>query len=1081
MSVFLDGKERGMDKLLKKFLCCSCVSLLCAGVLSAPAYGQNGELFFVEKGVDPAGFGGGPTVIDVTGRLGETIEVDIFVNQIGANALTPVRGIAVNFPCVAQGGILGSVEYVQSSGTTNNFRQDFVFGQGQVTLAVDQNTCPGGNEPAPDGAVRFIVALNAGDLDLTGADPGYVGEFTLAISADACGTFLFPMVEGTGLADEQSRDILTAVNDLIIAAAPLNDACGTAIVANSGDSFAYNTNCAATDGPAGCSADADIWYSITADCGGTLVAVAESGAQVAIYSGSTCVPTDAEEVACAAVSATFAPVAPGEDYLVRLGSVGGGAITGSIQLRCDPFCDTDADCASFTDACNVGVCNIVTGCFASPRADDLPCDDGDRCTVGDACSSGDCVGTDDGLGDCDDALLCTVDSCDAGTQSCVNDNVNGEPCTDDSECGSGTCTADDGAGGFLCEGCVDFICGPGTAAVCPTPSDACLVALCGDIDPGTGIGTCRLTETGGIGAGCDAGPCACGVCDLGACDARAVDALCASADFASDRPALLLVPRNAANLGCPEQLCVDLDGDILVVDVIVGASNAGVSGAQVFLEYDSSSLEFVSMSPGNDGSDPLNPFVFELFQAVDELAGTIAYAVGNNPVGGPPVSTTFRTVVAVITFRVLDPSQCKTDARGLSFDLEHNPGTLLSAPGGTPIIPACHPGKVCQTDNDCDGLTCREFRCDINADDDCDAGVGDLGAITIGTDPPEFLNCELDGLVLDVGASCDSITADLSWDPFVAVSDCSDVVINCTVDGVPVPSDLSGVEVPEGQTRSVRCTAVDDCGNADTCSFDVTSSGRQNVVVDIEVSPTVADNITRCFTFDVSECGELAGEGRDTSVSLSVDLGTDGGNLRGHGTAEFSVEPGNWECISVRDPQHTLASTCQLECVDGVLHAAFKGGPEFNESCHWLINGNLNGDTVIDVLDFVIWTSGADDPVTCDVNPITGDGQNANINGDTIVDVFDFSFILINFFENDKAGCDAACSGGAGATDAPNGRAEISVRELARMGYTAEQIRRADVTRDGMVDMEDMAAYMNGDAPQTRKRATSTRGQIGRR
>ncbi|MCH7921263.1 MAG: hypothetical protein IIC50_25245, partial [Planctomycetes bacterium] len=86
-----------MDKLLKKFLCCSCVSLLCAGVLSAPAYGQNGEIFIIEQGTPPVG--GGNTVVDVTGRLGEEIRFDIFVEHVGPDPLTPVRGWAADFPC----------------------------------------------------------------------------------------------------------------------------------------------------------------------------------------------------------------------------------------------------------------------------------------------------------------------------------------------------------------------------------------------------------------------------------------------------------------------------------------------------------------------------------------------------------------------------------------------------------------------------------------------------------------------------------------------------------------------------------------------------------------------------------------------------------------------------------------------------------------------------------------------------------------------------------------------------------------------------------------------------------------------
>ena len=55
---------------------------------------------------------------------------------------------------------------------------------------------------------------------------------------------------------------------------------------------------------------------------------------------------------------------------------------------------TARDCSAFTDDCNVGMCDALSGtCGAVPVTDGTFCNDGDSCTVGDSCSAGVCTGT----------------------------------------------------------------------------------------------------------------------------------------------------------------------------------------------------------------------------------------------------------------------------------------------------------------------------------------------------------------------------------------------------------------------------------------------------------------------------------------------------------------------------------------------------------------------------------------------------------------------------------------------------------------------------------------------------------------
>jgi hypothetical protein len=132
----------------------------------------------------------------------------------------------------------------------------------------------------------------------------------------------------------------------------------------------------------------------------------------------------------------------------------GGQCSGGDSINCndDNIC-TDDSCVS------------DTGCVHANNV--LTCEDGSKCTENDTCQDGQCIPGP--APDCDDAKVCTDDSCtpDIG---CVNANNTADcddniGCTVNDKCAAGQCS------GVACEvenmvcwqgGCVDHYCGDGT-------------------------------------------------------------------------------------------------------------------------------------------------------------------------------------------------------------------------------------------------------------------------------------------------------------------------------------------------------------------------------------------------------------------------------------------------------------------------------------------------------------------------------------------------------------------------------------------------------------------------------------------
>jgi len=149
---------------------------------------------------------------------------------------------------------------------------------------------------------------------------------------------------------------------------------------------------------------------------------------------------------------------------------------------CAPGAPLDCDDAN---VCTTDTCAPATGCENTPNTN--PCDDADACTLNDVCAGGVCGGT---LTVCDDGNACNgVETCDPLNPTVCLDPPDlvcddGNPCTDDTcDPASGcvntpnTATCDDGS---ACT--TDDVCGAGICTGTPLQ--------CGDNNACNGVETC---------------------------------------------------------------------------------------------------------------------------------------------------------------------------------------------------------------------------------------------------------------------------------------------------------------------------------------------------------------------------------------------------------------------------------------------------------------------------------------------------------------------------------------------------------------------------------------------------------------
>ncbi|MFQ5493742.1 MAG: hypothetical protein ACE5EX_00010 [Phycisphaerae bacterium] len=530
------------------------------------------------------------------------------------------------------------------------------------------------------------------------------------------------------------------------------------------------------------------------------------------------------------------------------------------------------------NACTIDTCNAAdgsvthndttpTGQCCNPIAGTLiPIDDGDACTV-DVCNpTGTVTHTDTTpVGQCCDpvtgALIpindnnaCTTDICNTnGTVTHTDTTPIGQCCSpttggltvidDVNECTNDTCNLD-GSVNHNDTTPPGFCCDPLTGGIAPIDdNNTCTIDLC------NADGTVSHFNNPGL---CDDGD-ICTVNDIclnGVCQGVVVDPLCT--------PTLDLAVA-AAPLPQGPGTCFGV-GDLITVSILMGPSTPVIVGGQFFLEFDTNTLDVVSIVPG----DP--PFTSQIFNVVDEAAGTIDYAIGAPPGQGSNLPAT----LAVITFQAV--AECDSFIRFRP----HTPPTILTDQNGFPRDPI----------------------------------LGTPSVFTINNSAPVFTGCPTQ---LVVNADAGTFGAGVSWNPITATDSCDGpTTVSCDA--------VSGSVFPIG-TTVVTCQSTNACGAIGTCAFDVIVRPFSTMIVSVQLSPTVvAGPLTRCITFELFQCGFIQQTVRQEIVftnGLAFEV-------------PVEVPAGFYECVTAQDALHTLRTTSADFTDDGSnFSATFVGDINF--------------------------------------------------------------------------------------------------------------------------------------------------------
>lgn len=659
---------------------------------------------------------------------------------------------------------------------------------------------------------------------------------------------------------------------------------------------------------------------------------------------------------------------------------------------------------------------------------DDACDDNNACSDNDTCTNGICVGVpnfDDTIFCCDplDRTLnwlsdndgCTDDVCDEFTGQ-----ISHPPSAEGTNCDDGNlCTDQDVCTQEICKGQnnfddTQFCCKASNRTLTPlSDEDACTDDLC-DSETGTvshvlsPTGTscdddelCTINDTCdelGVCQGIHVNTLSCSTendCPSGVCNFEINQCVCGE-----HSPELRLIAQPFEN----EETCYPV-GHLLNVKVELGFSTSRIAGGTFIIDYDPEVLRFINIATGNN-IDPDSPFKLEIIQIVDESFGQIIYSVGIQ-IGSS--GTTGPVTMAGIQFETL--KRCATTT--LCFTNQGVFKTVLSDDQGVsvPFIPVC--SAVIQTLSDEPVLLCPQS-VETNAD------AGTIGAI-------------------------------MTWDPVTTSSSCGqDLVPVCTAthsEGYDINALIeTGGEFLSG-VAEFSCSLTDECGQFDTCEWSVTVHPVNTVEVDLELSPIISDfhqPLIRCIEFHfIDNCFHTP-----VIIEKEIDFGLLFNFTGSANNVRFEVPAGVYQCMTAGDPKHTVRSGSNVEIVNGIYKARFRGDPLLGGN--WLLNGNLDGNDIIDIVDFGILL----DQSGVNIDPDTPCGLediHADLNGDGIVDDLDQAMIFANFLATDQQTC---CSEGGDGTTTSAPRTEISFYELERMGLYG--LEKYDTNGDGMLSLDDM-------------------------
>ncbi len=588
--------------------------------------------------------------------------------------------------------------------------------------------------------------------------------------------------------------------------------------------------------------------------------------------------------------------------------------------------------------------DVITEIILDRCSLDERCNDRHVCTTNDRCIDTVCVGTP--IDDCEPCL--SPASCD-DQDACTTDDCVGEMCIytpiydESTQC----CVPTDGTITPIDDEnpCTEDSCDPLTGLVTHSPAPGGGTCVDGDActlgDRCDGEGHCDGTDAGDVECTSDA-DCAGLTCDLkvNRCVCGDIPEIC-----------LVAVPDPLLATSCFSA------GNELLVDIQLGSTAQVIVGGQFLIGYDPAVLDFIDIEPGAF-VDPESPFGFELMRTINEAEGTVFYAVGV-PVGMS--GTRGPALMARLRFQPLEG--CTTD--DLCFLSKNPQRTILTNDKGhqVPHTTCCTGDLLIQGDGPI--LTCPQSR--------------------------------------SINANPGTLSATVTWDAPGATSECEgEVLVSCTGTNeydVDVKYLVNGGGLVPGGRTDFHCTALDSCGAEAACDWTIQVHPTNTVKVDLQLAPVMAPGpVRRCIEFALySSCFE-----EPVFIERTVEFGQPF-NLPGRAfNVLLEVPAGQYECITARDPKHTLTSVTSLQISGDRYVAGFVGDPQAGG--HWLIGGNLDGNQSIDALDEQIFYSQNGASVSPHT-PCGTPGLHADINGDGVVNTTDLGFIQRSFLATDPPGC----------------------------------------------------------------------------
>ena len=500
----------------------------------------------------------------------------------------------------------------------------------------------------------------------------------------------------------------------------------------------------------------------------------------------------------------------------------------------------------------------------------------------------------------------------------------------------------------------------------------------------------------------------------------------------------------ATSLSLESESCQDdvsaAPGHQIAVELWMRNLTSNATGYQAFVEFDDVVLDFRADLSSYTGS----PFPLHIPLAIVSGPGSITLN-GSDMLGGS--GTNDDSLLATLVFDVDD--QCATTS--VNFETSGPFPSELSFEGVA--IP-----------------TALQNTGDL-ALDDTDPVIACPSSITVAADV-EVPICDIsDCCVAHPGVACsnsgctaivcgdDPFCCDTAWDNICAgeasslcpptscagayVTFASTATDNCTASPNVVSIPPSGSFFPIG-TTSVSSTATDDCGNTDSCRFNVNVTPTNLITITATLPGSLPSN--RCVNFVMDDCNV------QTHVTLSFIDHDANGATPVQATETIEVDCGSWTSICAKDEQHTLWSSSSLS-VSGVQYAA--------DSELALDAGDTDNDGDVDINDvtWLVFTFGDfDAPGGC---PWDGT-RDADFNNGGAVGAEDYTLLSDQWLALTSCGCVGA------AMEQP------IVTKIRARDLHPQVANGVDRNRDGWFDFKDVMIFeIEHGLPETLSRTMS--------